>query len=117
MWWLVLLVSQLALVTGVNEGCSAGMYLTGYEWYTDADGHNPICETCLIGSYSQSGYTECVSCPAGTYSTTAGAASCTLCARGKYKSNAGAGTCTSCAAGYVASNLGTANCASCLAGT
>ena len=109
MWWLVLLVSQLALVTGVNEGCPAGKYLTGYEWYTDADGHNPICETCPVGSYSQYGYTECVSCPAGTYSTTAGAASCTACLRGKYKSNTGPGTCTSCAAGYVASNLGTAN--------
>ena len=94
MWWLVLLVSQLALVRAqyANEPCPAGKYRTDYQWYNEeGDGFYPICETCLAGWYSQSGYTECVSCPAGTYSSTAGAASCTACLRGKYKSNTGAG--------------------------
>jgi hypothetical protein len=51
---------------------------------------------CAPGSYSPTGNSPCMPCPAGTYSSTTGAPSCTRCPGGTYNSNTGSTSVSAC---------------------
>lgn len=76
---------------------------------------NDYCLDCVPGSWSDTGATACLSCPA--YSTSPAAspsvASC-MCNAGYYGANAG--VCSACAAGKYKGTAGNVNCVDCVAG-
>eukprot|EP00667_Euglena_gracilis_P011442 EG_transcript_11687 len=57
------------------------------------------CRRCPATTYSPSGSTVCVTCPAGTYSNQPGSVSCTVCPAGSIAANPGASACNVCPSG------------------
>jgi len=80
--------------------CEAGYYCPG----------NGTKTQCPAGTYSQAGAKECISCSAGTYSTTAGATDVTTCQSCSSKNanctecDIATGACTTCGTGYKVAN-------------
>ena len=107
--------------------CTAGMYCEsrGLE--------NPTGD-CLVGTYSEAGFTTCADCPPGTWEARTGQPNCTNCVGGKYSSESarlvpcvdlcsigrysppGSPSCPQCLPGQYQPDSGSEACIACLAG-
>ena len=70
--------------------------------------------SCNIGYYSPSGFTTCIPCEKGTFSSfNQQQTSCSLCAPGKFAALDGMGQCSACPAGTFSYSDGSSMCTSC----
>ncbi|MBK6699497.1 MAG: HYR domain-containing protein [Saprospiraceae bacterium] len=85
--------------------------------YQNLEGQT-ICISCLAGTFSSTiGSTYCESCPAGKYQGEEGQTSCLNCPKGKYSNATGSIECASCPPGSYSDIIGSSICASCPPGT
>jgi hypothetical protein len=86
--------------SGAPQSCPAGSYISGN-----------ACALAPAGSYSAGGTaTSATLCPAGTYSSAAGAAACTPASAGSFVSSTGATSATACSAGSYSDTDGSTQC-------
>ena len=88
--------------------CSTGRYsnVTGAS-------SSATCATCSPGKYSLAGYSSCMSCSAGSYSSGSGSYQCAACNAGTYSTVSGATTssvCVGCPSGYYSDYAGSSQC-------
>jgi len=75
------------------------------------------CQACQRGNYtSTGGATECLVCPAGSFSLDV-ATACSACEHGKFLSAPGGSACLACSPGQYSSGTGEVGCDECMAGT
>jgi len=116
----------LNLETCTMTPCPPGTYCPGATTepipcpagkYQNLEGQ-AVCISCLAGTFSSTtGSTFCESCPAGKYQGEEGQTSCLNCPRGKYSDATGSIECASCPPGSYSDIIGSSVCTSCPAGT
>jgi hypothetical protein len=106
-------------VCAAEQYSSEGASACNYSITTCPKGTSPTppssCLPCAAGKAALSGQL-CVTCPAGMYSSTAGASVCSSCPAGRVSTTPGATSCSLCGEGLTSSGNG-ASCLGCPSGT
>ena len=104
-----------------REPCSPGTYSTNPGAFV---GVALLSRKCLIDScftpsipFYELGFSECLPCASGSFSSSSGLSSCTLCSGGFYASSIGSSSCSLCSGSGSYSAAGASVCSQCLAGS
>ena len=102
-----------------GKGIAAGFLAPTFMALINESLGTPLCVSCAVCPVGQLGFCNsttsfCYACPAGYYTTMAGATACTQCAAGKYASQGK--NCVTCPAGSYSAQ-GATTCSNCSAGT